>query len=88
MSVRFGDEFGDSVSHAVHFYRGYAPPHAVLRLLDLAACDDTENLMQFATKQECPFATTAQRENVREVKEEQCHSSLHHDIKLKVDCGN
>ena len=35
--------------------------------------------MQLATEQECPFATTAEGESVREVKEKLCHSSLHHD---------
>ena len=39
--------------------------------------------MQLATQQECPFATTAERESVREVKEKQCHRSLHHDTELK-----
>ena len=82
VSVRFGDGFGDSVSHTVPFYRGYAPPHAVL-CLDLAGLDLTENLMQFATEHECPFAATAERESVREVKEKQCHSSLDHDTELK-----
>ena len=32
VSVRFGDGFRESVSHTVPLYRGYAPPHAVLRL--------------------------------------------------------
>ena len=64
------------------FYSGYAPPHAVLRLVS-AGRDLTENLMQLATEQECPFGTTAERESVREVKEKQCHSSLHHDTELK-----
>ena len=39
-------------------------PHAVL-LLELAGRDRTENLMKFATEQECPFATTAEREIAR-----------------------
>ena len=37
-SVRFGDGFGDSVSHTVPFYGVYAPHHAVLRL-DLVGRD-------------------------------------------------
>ena len=65
-----------TVSHTVPFYRGYVPPHAVLRL-DLAGRDLTENLMQLAFEQECPFATTAERESVRDVKEKQGHSSCY-----------
>ena len=54
VSVRFGDGFGDGVSHTVPSHRGYAPPHAVLRL-DLVGRDLTENLMKFPTDPEFPF---------------------------------
>ena len=82
VSVRFGDGFGDSVSHTVPFYRGYAPPHAVLRL-DLAGRDLTENLMKFPTERECPFATTAERECVWDVKENPCYVGADYDTELK-----
>ena len=45
--------------------------------------DLTENLTKLAFDQECPFATTAGRENVREDREEQCHIILDHDTELK-----
>ena len=52
-------DLGDSVSHTVPINRGYAPPHAVLRLAGRVL---TEKLMKLATEQECPFATTAERD--------------------------
>ena len=58
------------LSHTVTFYRG-SPPHSVLRL-DVAGRDLTENLVKFATEQECPFSTTAEGETTRDVKERNC----------------
>ena len=59
-----------SLSHTVTFYRG-SPPRAVLRL-DVAGLDLTENVVKFATEQECPFSTTAEGDTARDVKERNC----------------
>ena len=81
VSVRFGDGFGDGVSHTVPFHRGYALPHAELRL-DLTG-PWSENLMKFTTERECPFATTAERESVRDVKVNTCYIGADYDTELK-----
>ena len=70
------------LSHTVPFYRGYAPPHAVLRF-DLAGRDLAENLMKLATEQECPFATTAEGECSGGQREIKCHISSDHDTEVK-----
>ena len=75
---------GDGVSHTVPFYRGYAPPHAFLRF-DLARRDLTENLMKFATAQECPLASTAEREIARDIREKLSYTELKSTAEINKD---
>lgn len=62
---------GDGVTHAVPVYEGFALPHAVMRA-DIAGRDVTEHLMLQLRRSGHVFHTSAEREIVRTIKEQEC----------------
>jgi len=66
---------GDGVTHAVPVYEGFALPHAVMRS-DVAGRDVTEHLMLQLRRTGHVFHTSAEREVVRQIKEEKCYVSF------------
>lgn len=63
---------GDGVTHAVPVYEGYTMPHAITRM-DVAGRDVTESLQRLLRRSGYTFHTTAEKEVVKQIKEESCY---------------
>lgn len=75
---------GDGVTHAVPVFEGFALPHAVMRA-DIAGRDVTEHLMLQLRHTGHIFHTSAEREVVRQIKEQECYVALNPQKEEQVE---